>query len=203
MASAESSQILASQLREAGIYTIIPFAMNSDSKARFFGLFGLGVFAVWLTAGIGSGFYHCLVSLRWPTTQARITSSQVNTGSSNVGRWWAPAVGYEYEISGRIYQASTIRYLMPHFYQEEPAANVTAPYPNGRDVRISYDPDNPSQSVLEPGVPAGMWKQALIPMFFWGLVALIHFEITHPKRRRLLRSNPEVEESEENEAKAA
>src|SRR5437868_5552895 len=177
--------------------------MNSDSSARFVGLFGLGIVAVWLTAGIGSGFYHCLASLHWPKVSARVTSSQVNTGTSNIGSWWAPAVEYQYEVGARSYRSSTIRYLMPHFYQETPASDVTAPYPAGSEVRAAYDPGNPSESVLEPGVPAGMWKQALIPLFFWGLVAFLHYEITHPNRRRLLRSNPEIDDSEERHAKAA
>lgn len=176
--------------------------MNSDSKARLVGLFGLGVVAVWLTAGIGSGFYRSLASQHWPKVTAHITSSQVNTGTSNAGTWWAPSVGYEYEIAGKTYASSTIRYLMPHFYQESPAADVTIPYQTGSDVRVAYNPRNPGESVLEPGVPAGMWKQALIPLFFWGLVAFLHFEITHPEKRRLLQSNPEVEEIE-NEPKAA
>jgi hypothetical protein len=177
--------------------------MNSDSKARFMGLFGLGVFAVWLTAGIGSGFYHCLVSAHWPMIRARITSSQVNTGNSNIGTWWAPAVGYAYQVDGKSYTANTIRFLMPHFFREEPAANVIAPYAAGGEVRVAYDPGNPAESVLEPGVPAGMWKQALIPLFFWALVAFLHYEITHPKRRRLLRSNSDIEEQEQPEARAA
>lgn len=177
--------------------------MNSDSRARFVGLFGLGVFAVWLTAGIGSGFYHCLASLRWPRVQARIISSQVNTGNSNIGTWWAPAVTYEYQIGGKTYQSANIRYLMPHFYQQEPAADVTTPYPAGGELSIAYDPQDPEDSVLEPGVPAGMWKQALIPMFFWTLVAFLQFEITHPKQRRLLRSNPETEAPDETQRRAA
>ncbi len=177
--------------------------MNSDTRARFVGLFGLGVVAVWLTAGIGSGFYRSLASLRWPKAQAHISSSQINTGSSNIGTWWAPAVAYDYAVGGTLYQSGTIRYLMPHFYQEAPAANVVAPYPAGAQVSVAYDPQSPGESVLEPGVPPGMWKQALIPLFFWGLVAFLHFEITHPSKRRLLRSNPEFEEPEENEARAA
>ncbi len=177
--------------------------MNADSNARFVGLFGLGVVAVWLTVGIGSGFYRCFASLHWPKALAHVTSSQVNTGPSNVGTWWAPAVEYQYVIGGAAYRSSTIRYLMPHFYQESPAADVVAPYPAGTDVQLSYDPKNPAESVLEPGVPRGMWKQALIPAFFWALVAFLHFEITHPAKRRLLLSNPQFEVHEEDKAEAA
>jgi hypothetical protein len=177
--------------------------MNSDSKARYVGLFGLGVFAVWLTAGIGSGFYRCLASVHWPTVAAYVSSSEVNTGTSNIGTWWAPAISYEYEVGGKRFEAANIRYLMPHYYRETPAADTIAPYPAGSQVRVSYDPQNPAESVLEPGVPSGMWKQALIPLFFWAVVGVIWFEIDHPNRRRLLRSNAEMEAEPEDEARAA
>ncbi len=179
--------------------------MNSDTNARFFGLFGLGVIAVWLTLGLGSNFYLCLASLRWPKVPALITSSGLNTGTSNIGTWWAPDVEYRYEVGGATYRGANIRYLMPSFYREEPATAVQAPYPPGLSIEVAYDPQNPGRSVLEPGVPAGMWKQALIPAFFWVLVSYILFEINHPKRRILLRSNPEAEnfEEEDEEAKAA
>jgi len=75
--------------------------MNSDTKARFLGLIGLGSIAVWLTLSLGSGFYLCIISLRWPTVPVRVTSSGVNAGRSNMGMWWAPDVEYEYRLSGR------------------------------------------------------------------------------------------------------
>jgi len=171
--------------------------MNSDTKARYFGLIGLGTFAVWLTLSLGNAFYLSLTSLWWPKVPARITSSGVNTGSSNLGRWWAPDLEYEYQVSGHAYRAGTIRYLMPPFHEEEPARAVLARYPPKAQTTAAYDPQNPARSVLEPGVPAGMWKKALIPLFFWALTAYIFYEIVHPKRRVMLRSNPATDADEE------
>jgi hypothetical protein len=177
--------------------------MNADTKARYLGLLGLGVIAVWITLSMGSAFYMSVVSLRWPKVPARVISAQVNTGKSTVGTWWAPSVEYDYQVSGRPYHSAAIRYLMPTFYEKENAQAVTAPYEAGGAATASYDPRDPSRSVLEPGVPAGMWKRAFIPLFFWALIVYIHYEINHPNRRIMLRSNPEPVPEEEDQRRAA
>ena len=166
--------------------------MNSDTKARFLGLMGLGSIAVWLTLSIGSAFYLSLVSLHWPKVPARIISSEIDTGRSNVGTWWAPDVAYEYSLNGQEYRSTTIRYVMPPSYEKDEAQTVLAAYPLNAQTSAAYDPRDPARSVLEPGIPRMMWLKALIPIFFWGLTAYIYYEIVHPERRLMLRSNPEI-----------
>jgi len=161
--------------------------MNSDTKARLLGLIGLGSVAVWLTISIGSSFYLCLVSLRWPKLPVRVVSSGVSTGSSNLGTWWAPDVDYVYLLNGRAYHSATIRFIEPPFYEKDGAEAVLAGYPAETQTTAAYDPKDPARSVLEPGVPPGMWKKALIPPFFWALTAYIFYEIVHPRRRWMLR----------------
>ena len=170
--------------------------MNSDTKARYLGLIGLGTVAVWLTLSIGNAFYMSLVSLRWPKVPVRVISSQVNAGSSNVGNWSSPDVVYEYRIGGEVYHSANIRYLLPPFYEKEQAQNVLSAYPAETQVLAAYDPQNPARSVLEPGVPPKMWWKALIPLFFWTLTAYIYYEIIHPDRRLLLRSYSDADAEE-------
>jgi Protein of unknown function (DUF3592) len=165
--------------------------MKADRKARLLGLFGLGVVTVFLSASIGSDLYYSFVSRRWPKAVARIRSSAVITGTSNAGRWWAPDVEYEYEVGGKLYRSSTIRYPSPTFYKEELAAEVLTPYSPDRQLDVAYNPADPGRSVLEAGVSPAMLRQALIPLFFWVLSLYIFYEINHPHRRILLRSNPE------------
>ncbi len=170
--------------------------MNSDTKIHLVGLIGLGSIAVWLTLSLGTCFYLCLTSLRWPTVPVQVTASGVNTGTSNLGNWWAPDVQYEYHLGGRVYRSTNIRYLMPPFYHEEEARVVQAAYPQGAEVKAAYDPKNPARSVLEPGVPPDMWARALIPVFFWSLAFYIFYEIKHPHRRFLLRPSAETASEE-------
>ena len=177
--------------------------MSSDTKARFLGLFGLGSIAVWLTITMASSFYLCLTSLRWPKLPVRVISSGVNTGSSNLGTWWAPDVQYQYQVNGHSYHSATIRYVMPPFYEREEAEAVLIGYAPEAQTTAAYDPQNPARSVLEPGVPPGMWKKALVPLFFWALAGYIFYEIVHPKRRLMLRFNPETVAEEIPEDRAA
>jgi uncharacterized protein DUF3592 len=163
--------------------------MHPDTKARFVGLFGLGVITVWLTLSIGSNFFYSLTSRHWPKAQALITSSAVIARSSNAGTLWAPDVEYEYRVGGKTFRSANIRYPMPAFNEEEAAADMLAAYSEGHEHSVAYDPGDPSRSVLETGVPPGMWKQALIPLFFWSLWGYIFYEVNNPGRRFLLRSN--------------
>jgi len=166
--------------------------MNSDTRARLLGLFGLGSIAVWLTLSLGNAFYLCLISTHWPKAPARVVSSGINTGSSTLGKWWAPDVEYDYRVSQHAYRSSTIRYLMPPSYEKGDAQTVSTVYPREAQTTAAYDPENPARSVLEPGVPAGMWTKALILPFFWAVTGYMFYEIIRPRRRFMLRSNPEV-----------
>jgi hypothetical protein len=160
--------------------------MNSATKGRMIGLIGLAGFSLWVTLSLGTSFYLSLRSSFWPTTSAQVSSSSVSTGVSNIGRWWQPELTYGYQVEGRPYRSNNIRYMMPPLYREEDARQIRADYTEGRRVRVAYNPSNPSESVLEPGVPAGMWWRALLPLFFWGLTGYIYYEIRNPERRLML-----------------
>jgi hypothetical protein len=170
--------------------------MNSATKGRLFGLAGLSVFAVWITLSLGSSLFLCLESLTWPTAPVRVISSGLNTGESNAGRWWEPAVAYSYQLNGHIYRSDNVRFMMPAIYQEDGARQIQAEYPEGSRAMAAYNPRNPSQSVLEPGIPATMWWRALIPLFFWGLLAYFYYEIKNPERRLVLLPDMEAEQDE-------
>jgi hypothetical protein len=165
--------------------------MNFDTKVRFFGLMGLGAIAVWLTLSLGNCVYLGLTSQRWPIVPVQVISSGVDTGVSTMGKWWAPEVEYQYQVDGRVYRSTGIRSEVPLFLHEEEARAVQNAYSRETRTSAAYDPRNPAHSLLEPGLPSGMLERSLAPLFFWGLTAYIFYEIKHPKRRFLLRSNPE------------
>jgi hypothetical protein len=166
-------------------------AMNSDTKIRSIGLAGLATVALWVTLSLGSCFYLCLQSSRWPKLPVRIVSSGVDTGISNVGRWWSPDIEFEYGVNGKIYHSTSVRYFMPAFYQQGEARAIQAEYPKGSQTKAAYDPANPGRGVLEPGVPTGLWARAIIPVFLWSLCGAILYEMKNPQRRILVRSIPE------------
>ena len=174
--------------------------LDPDTKGRLVGLLGLAALSIWIIVSISTNIYLSVVSRHWPTATARITSSGVYAHGKGVGVSWNPVVEYEYEVGGAIHHSSKIRYLMRAFYNVDEANDVQSVYPTGRTVTASYDPQDPERSVLEPGLQPGMWTQALIALFFCALCGYILFEITHPERRLLLRSNP-VDADYEDEGK--
>jgi hypothetical protein len=176
--------------------------LDPDTKGRFVGLLGLAALSLWIVVSISSNLYFSIVSAHWPKATARVTSSGVYSNGKGVGVSWTPKVEYAYEAGGSVHHSSKIRYLMRAFYDVDSASEVQASYPEGRVVSVAYDPQDPSQSVLEPGLAPGMWTQGLIPLFFCGLCGYIFFEITNPHRRVLLRSNP-VEADFEDEGKGS
>jgi len=183
-------------------------ALDSDTKGRMFGLLGLVAFALWIVISICSNLYLSIASTHWPKTTARILSSGVYRNGKGVGVSWNPEVKYQYAIGGTTYQSANVRFMRRVFYDSESANDMQAPYPAGHVVSVSYDPQNPNRSVLEPGLAPGMWTQGLIPLFFIALCGYIFFEITHPERRFLLAtvtSGRDYEKDEEggNEAEMA
>jgi uncharacterized protein DUF3592 len=177
--------------------------MNSATKGRLLGLAGLSVFAVWITVSLGSSLFLCVESLTWPTVPVRVISSGLNTGESNAGRWWQPEVTYSYELNGRTYSSSNFRYMMPPIYQEDSARQLQSEYPEGSQPRAAYNPRNPSESVLQPGIPAGMWWRGLIPLFFWSLLGYLYYELKHPNRRLVMLPDFAAAEDEVPTSKAA
>ncbi len=147
---------------------------------------GLALLSLWLVLHLSSNFYFSLASAHWPKATARVVSSGVYASGAGTGATFSPQVKYEFEAAGRSYRSGNIRYLLGTFYNADSAAEVESAYPAGRLVSVAYDPQDPNRSVLEPGVPRGMWTQALIPLFFFSLCGYIFFEITHPQHRILL-----------------
>jgi len=98
-----------------------------------------------------------------------------------VGCWWAPNIEYEYEVNGQTHRSTTIRYFMPAYYQQAEARAVQAEYPQGTQTKAAYDPANPGRSVLEPGVPSGLWARAIIPVFLWSLCAWVPYGVRNPQ----------------------
>ena len=90
-------------------------------------------------------------STSWPTTNGRITESKVGwtmVGARGTSR---PVpyhhLRYDYEVDGQPY-CGTLR----QFFCDSGVDKNVARYPPGSEVTVYYSPDNPSKSVLIPGI---------------------------------------------------
>lgn len=87
----------------------------------------------------------------WPSTMGMVTSSMVERRSSSDGYSYYPVVNYSYQVMGQPFQGSRI--VPGPVVGGSGAQKVVARYPAGAQVMVYYDPDNPSDSVLERGMP--------------------------------------------------
>jgi hypothetical protein len=153
-----------------------------------FGLLVLGIIAVCVGSSIFSGVVKSIQSERWPRAMAHVVGSEVIRDGSDVAPRYTPSVEFRYSVGNVNYTSNRIRFLMAPIYQSEVAAGIHSGYSLGREVKIAYNPADPSDSVLEPGLPPGTAKQVLIALFLLSITGYIFYEIQNPHRRVLLRT---------------
>ena len=101
---------------------------------------------------------------QWPSTMGTVMMSRIEQRSSSEGGYTDyPVVQYSYQVGGQAYQS----------YKLAPGAEVggtgagkvVARYPAGAQVMVFYNPQNPSEAVLERKAPA-QWLMWLILAIF-------------------------------------
>jgi hypothetical protein len=85
----------------------------------------------------------------WSTTMGTVTSSYLERrrSSNNRGSTDYPVVQYSYQVGGQAYQSTRIAPGME--VGGTGAGRVVERYPAGAQVVVFYDPQNPSDAVLE------------------------------------------------------
>ena len=110
------------------------------------------VFAPYITI---PKLHQAYTSTSWPTANGRITESKVGWtmgGSRGMNR---PIpyhhLRYDYEVDGQPYCGTRIQFFSEVVLTVD-ADKIVPRYPSGSEVTVYYSPDNPSKSVLVPGI---------------------------------------------------
>jgi hypothetical protein len=116
---------------------------------------------------------------QWPSTMGTVNNSYLERRhSSDDGSTDYPVVQYSYQVQGQVYQGSK---LAPGpEVGGSGAGKVVARYPAGAQVMVFYNPQNPSEAVLERKAPAewlmwliliifGLALCGVIPILWWAL----------------------------------
>ncbi len=96
-------------------------------------------------------------SLSWPTTGGIIIESEVYRSSSSrsgdrkSGPTYSPRVKYSYTIDGADYVGKRIRFAAIGSGDRSLAESIVNKYAPRTSVSVAYNPDKPSESVLETG----------------------------------------------------
>ncbi|MBX9843307.1 MAG: DUF3592 domain-containing protein [Xanthobacteraceae bacterium] len=139
--------------------------------------------APFVTACIGFALLWTLILLgmqrasararQWPTAPARIEKSGVRTyekrdrSSKGTTRWRTMVradVVYSYAVAGVTYRGDKVSIIRSSTNQDAFARKVAARYPLGAELKVHYNPDNPSESALDPRAPLGLYFFYLVPV---------------------------------------
>ena len=116
----------------------------------------------WILIATGGGiltwslvnFVYSLLSRRWPQATGKVIVSDLQRSRDSEGGYsYRPEVSYQYSVEGQEFIASRTRYGdRLALSWSAPAARMVRRYPVGAVVSVHYDPDEPAEAVLEPGV---------------------------------------------------
>lgn len=119
---------------------------------------------------------------QWPSTMGTVTMSTIEQrSSSDSGYTDYPVVQYSYQVGGQAFQS----------YKLAPgpevggtgARKVVDRYPVGAQVMVFYNPENPSEAVLERKAPA-QWLMWLLLIVFdcalCGVIPILYFSLGQP-----------------------
>jgi hypothetical protein len=122
-------------------------AIPEPARPRYATAKVLGVIGAGLLVYGTYVIYQGIGSLAWPSVEGKVVYSRAHTGGAYETLLW-----YEYHVDGRRHVASNYRNggnATPFLSVMEEAAKR---YPAGRAVQVYYNPGNPEDALLEPGV---------------------------------------------------
>ena len=116
---------------------------------------------------------------QWPSTLGTVNTSYLERRSSSEGGSTDyPVVQYSYQLGGQRYQS--IKLAPGPEVGGTGAGKVVARYPAGAQVMVFYNPQNPSEAVLERKAPA-QWLMWLLLVIFdcalCGVVPILWFSM--------------------------
>jgi len=109
-------------------------------------------------------------SIDWPTADGRITRSELERFRERGQTMYSADVAYEYALDGKTFGGNRV-WFGDDARSSDPTAwrRAVERYPVGSGVKVHYDPDDPQESVLEPGLT---WAGSVIYFLGLGFLAL-------------------------------
>ncbi|MGP1346610.1 MAG: DUF3592 domain-containing protein [Phycisphaerales bacterium] len=162
-----------------------PLSGKSVFQALIGVFIGVGVMiagGVGLVAGVGS-LKHARASESWPTASGGVKSCEVVAQSGRRGRTsYKPKVTVYFTVDGRRYACERLTFNASYSTRDRSEAEAFARrFAAGSTVSVSYKPDDPEISVIEPGVEDSAWLTPILG----GAFAVVGAFITISTLRKL------------------
>ena len=102
---------------------------------------------------ICTSIVHQVRAEKFPSTAGQVVSSQVTRHrGSKGGTSYGVKIGYQYVVDDRTFQAGRYRYGQVSSSNRSWAQATVARFPPGSQTRVFYNPANPSDALLSPGI---------------------------------------------------
>jgi hypothetical protein len=138
-------------------------------------LVGLALIGVGLAITIAEyrRFQRAHATARWPHVSGRIVSTSVHRGSARPDDQ-AADIRYEYEVNGCPYESRQLDLTGAFGGSGSRVAEALLRYEPGQKVRVHYDPQDPSQAVLQTYIDGSLYlRMGLgIALAFLGFIIL-------------------------------
>jgi hypothetical protein len=108
------------------------------------------------------------VSTGWPTTTGKITAAE----TMKVMFRRQPRVTYSYSVNGASFASQRISFAGGYRPKETDA--ILARYPVGKEVPVSYAPENPAEATLETGATKQVRSQLNILLILFAIVVVLN-----------------------------
>lgn len=108
------------------------------------------------------------VSTGWPTTMGRITAAE----TVKVMFRRQPRVTYSYSVNGAPFVSQRISFAGGYRPKETDA--ILARYPVGKEVPVSYAPENPAEATLETGATKQVRAQLNILLILFVVIIVLN-----------------------------
>ena len=131
-----------------------------------------------------------ITSLSWPSTEGviisrRILAKRIKEYDEDYYTIINGFIRYEYQVDGITFSSLTVNVIDTHSYPYETALR----YPEGKEVQVFYDPQDPARAVLEPGWVFSRQVVEFFPTIFFvlGFSLLVRegWQKFRPGKRRL------------------
>jgi len=129
-----------------------PMGIGVAILLTVFGLFWWAIVGL-LDVHLAFGFYRQARATRYATTTGVVTQSTVRVSGSNRSRRYTPELRYTYEVGGREFTGTHYRFDFVGGRDEVHA--LVAAHAVGARVAVYFDPANPAESLLLPGLDGG------------------------------------------------
>ncbi|MBI5845358.1 MAG: DUF3592 domain-containing protein [Deltaproteobacteria bacterium] len=123
-----------------------------------------GIVLAWMGA---SHVKEAKRSLSWPIAKGVVKESKMLTKRHSKGRMgYCASVVYGYSVDGAALTGDRLGFDRDWKNNPQKPLETLKKYPPGAEIKVHYDPDQPGQSVLEPGATTGSWLFFIIGFAF-------------------------------------